>query len=276
MWLVLSSVLGSISWAAPPSCPPESELQERLKHVKTAVSAVVKELPDAQGFELEVRIADQPRTLRTPTCIEAADTTVFLAELVEGAPVTRKPMEVQVTTEQRTAALVKPEPLRRHLSALAGAEWILLPNPVPRFGLAFQYDVPFIRIGAEVRIAPPLRFISLAGGGVVLAPLLDLQVNACHLFEFGRFGFGPCVQGGFGLVSAEALGFDNAIVRVIPVWTVGPAGRFAVEITPGFELQFFVATRFGPQPIYTYDDSRVLLRTNLMGLDTGLGLGARW
>lgn len=276
MWLVLSSVLGSISWAAPPSCPPESELQERLKHVKTAVSATVKELPDEQGFELEVRIADQPRTLRTPTCNEAADTTVFLAELVEGNPVNRKPMEVQVTTEQRAAAQVKPEPLRRHLAAIGGAEWILLPNPVPRFGLSFQYDVPFVRIGAELRIAPPLRFTTFGVGGVILAPVLDVQLNACHLFEFERVSLGPCVQGGFGLVSAEAVGFENSVVRTIPVWTAGPAGRMAVEITPGFEFQLFVAARFGPQPIYTYDESTILLRTSVMGLDTGLGLGARW
>lgn len=274
MWLaVFHSLLGSISWAAPPSCPPESELQARLAHVKTAVAATVKELPDGAGFELEVRIADQPRTLRTPTCTEAADTTVFLAELVEGTPVARKPMEVP-----RGAPLpeVQKPPATVHVAAIGGAEWLLLREPVPRFGVSMQLDVPWLRVGLDLRTAPPLRFRGEDGGGVVLAPLFDAQAQACHLFRLGRLELGPCVQAGLGVLWAAAFELPTAGSRVVAVWTVGPAGRAAFALTDNLEVQLFVGARFGPQPIYTYDDSRVILRTNALGLDTGLGLGARW
>jgi hypothetical protein len=60
------------------------------------------------------------------------------------------------------------------------------------------------------------------------------------------------------------------------VWSAGPALRLNVPLWSVLELQGFVSARFGPRPEYYFEDGPPIVRTGVMGLDTGLGLGARW
>ena len=272
MWLPLIA-LGSVAWSAPESCPREAELQARLGNVKARVDARVESV--GEHFELTVSIDDQVRTLITPSCREAADTTVFLVELATQPTVLRRPLEIR----PGPALPLEPPPLARfHLAVTGGAEWLLLPSPIARLGVSAQVDVGPVRLVLDVRSAPVSRF---AGGptpdaGVLLAPSFDAQLGLCHLFSLGRFEAGPCAQASFGLVWATGFNVPSPRSAVIPVWSAGGGLRAAVALGAGFELQAFVAARLGPRPAYSFDADPPVVRTSPLGLDTGLSLGARW
>lgn len=273
--------LGAVSWSAPPEvCPPEAALQQRLGEVRARVDARVREHP--AGFELSVSIDDQERTLVLPTCAEALESTVFLVELSAQAPARRRPLEISpAAQEERRGELAREQPApqvrRLHLAVTAGAEWALLPSAVARLGLSLQLDLAWVRLVLDVRGSPPLRFTALGEAGVSLLPLFDAQLGACRLFELGPFAAGPCVQGSLGLVSAT--GFNVAVPRtqVVSVWTVGGGLRAALALTEAVELQAFASARVGPEVRYFFgDDGATAVRSGAVGIDTGLGVGARW
>ncbi len=269
---------GSFTWSAPETCPDEASLRARVGWTASRVGAVVAAHED--GFELTVTIDGQVRTLKTPSCGEAADTTVFLVELVgRTATPSRKVVAPPATAEARVAALPEEPPRTRiHLSALGGAEWLLLPRPVPRFGASLQIELQFVTLTFDLRTAPPLRFggASPTDLAIDLAPALDLQAGVCHLFSVGTVQAGPCVQVGAGAVWALGVNVPFPRSPVVGVWTAGPALRLAVALGPLFELQAFAAARFGPRPAYSFEGMPPAIETSALGLDTGLGLGARW
>jgi hypothetical protein len=271
MGLALTLVLASISWSAPPPCPPERELAARLEGVRADVVARVIEVDE--GFELRVEIDGQLRTLRAPTCREAADTTVFLAELVSGGPA-RKPLVVPPGGVAEQIPPPPPPPL--HFMALGGAELLLLPSPVPRFGVALQYDLPWVRLGLDVRTGAAVNFGGTLQTGLQVTPFFDAQLSVCRMFTVGRVDLGPCAQGGFGVVQATAFNIAAPRPRYVVAWSAGPALRAAVSILTNLEVQLYSALRFAPRINFVIDESVSVLRTGLLGLDVGAGLGVRW
>ncbi|MDP1829048.1 MAG: hypothetical protein Q8L48_37645 [Archangium sp.] len=269
---------GSFHWSAPETCPDEASLRARVGWTASRVDAVVAAQED--GFELTVSIDGQVRTLKTPSCREAADTTVFLVELVgRTTSPSRKVVAPPPTAEARLAAIPEEPPRPRlHLSLLGGAEWLLLPRPVPRFGASVQLELQFVTLTLDVRTAPPLRFGSASPSGLAidLAPALDVQAGVCHLFSLGPVQAGPCAQVGVGAVWALGVNVPFPRSPVVAVWTAGPALRLAIALGSLFELQAFAAARFGPRPAYYFEGMPPAIETSALGVDTGLGLGARW
>lgn len=273
MGFALALMLGSISWSAPSTCPSQSEMDARLENVRARVLATVTEVDGA--FELEVLIDGQLRRLRAPTCHEAADTTVFLAELVSGTIAARKPLVLPPHGDGE--AVPPPPPPPFHLLALAGAELVWLPSPVPRFGLSFQYDLPWLRIGVDVRTAPPMAFAGRGvWPGVQVTPAFEAQLQVCRLFGTTRLEAGPCLQGGIGVITAAGFNVAAPQQRSFAVWTFGPALRAAVSILTNLEAQFFASMRFGPLLNFVVDESQSVQRTGRVGLDLGAALGVRF
>lgn len=274
MWVV-ALTLGTVAWSAPASCPSADVFIARLGPVRSRVDARVIEKDD--GFELRVAIDDHVRVVRASTCAEAADVAVFLVELSAQQQPARAPLVVPQTpgVTQPVEPVVSPRVVEHRVlvAGVVGAEWALLPEPVVRFGLSAQLDVPWLRLGATLRTSPAVRFVS-GPAVVVLAPVLDAQLDACHLFSFGRLAAGPCVQGGLGLMWATAF---SAVQRstLVPVWAIGPGVRASFSLALGVEVQAFAAARFGPQPRYLVGDGAPVVSTSMLGLDTGLLLGVR-
>jgi hypothetical protein len=176
---------------------------------------------------------------------------------------------------------------RFHLGVVGGVESILLPLPVARFGLFTQVDLgeidpsarrPLYRLTLELRGAPSMR----VNGGpnesavVVIAPFFDAQVGFCSLFQIGPAAIGPCAQAGVGVVWATGLNVTNPHGGGFAVWTAGGGARAAISLTTHLELQVFAMLRGGPRPRYIFEGSPAVVETAPLGLDTGLGLGARW
>ena len=283
-------ILGAVSWSAPPGCPIESELQQRLGDVRARVDARV--LGHPAGFELHVSIDDQERTLVLPTCTEALESAVFLVEL-SGPSRTRRPLgSAQESGRRRplsTRGAARPETVtsiadsqveapqkRFRLAVVAGAEVALLPAAVARLGVSLQLDVTWARFVLDLRGAPPLRF-SAFDMGLSLSPLFDAQLAACRLFGFGRLELGPCAQASVGLTSAVGSDLAGTRTQLVSVWTAGGGLRAALILTEALELQAFASARFGPEVRYFFGDpGETALRSSFFGLDTGLGVGGRW
>lgn len=268
---------GSFTWSAPESCPDEEAVRDRLARNLSDVQATV--IASEGGFELTVSIDGQLRKLTTPSCSEAADTTVFLVALV--GRTSTAPRKV-VAPPSSAAVWSPPPPVTRapaahlHLTVLGGAELLLLPLAVPRFGVSLQVELPWVTFSFELRTAPPLQFfLPDSASGIELSPSLDVQTGACRMFSVGPVRAGPCVQAGLGAVWVLGLNVLGRRTRVVPVWTAGPALRLAIALGPLWELQAFFAARFGPRPVYSFDGFSVV-ETAAVGLDTGLGVGARW
>lgn len=279
--LLVVMALGAVSWSAPSSCPPESELQARLAGVQSRVDARVQQLDT--GFQLELTVDDQQRTIISPSCHEALESAVLIVELAGQWQSKRRPLEIGEEPAPPPPVVetkvTEPEPRRFHLVAIGGAEWELLPQPVARLGISAQLDVDWLRVVLDLRTSPSLRFIrpGLENAGLVLTPRLDLQLGACHLFEAGRLGFGPCVHGGFGLVEASGLNLEFAQTTLVPVWNVGAGARASFAIVEALELQAFFSVRFGSPPRYVFGDvPTTLIVTKAYGFDGGLGFGVRW
>jgi hypothetical protein len=272
---VLAVASGSFVWSAPDACPDEASLRARLPTNTSHVLATVVERDD--GFELTVTIDGEARILTTPSCREAADTAVFLVELAgRKAASVRKVVAPLRGDEPPLLPFSEPAVPRLHLSALAGAEWLLLPLPVPRFGASLHVEFPAVTLTFDLRSAPPLRFGGVALATINITPAIDLQLGVCKLFKVGPARLGPCGQAGLGVVWAVGVNVPGPHERIVPVWTAGPALRFALPLGSTFELQAFAAARFGPRPVYFFEGLPPSVETSLLGLDTGLGVGARW
>ena len=282
LWVpLLLSAVGSLEWSAPESCPSEATVRARVSGSTSEVHATVESRE--AGFELTVNIDGQVRTLLTPSCEEAADTTVFLIELAssKASPVRKVVGSPDSVRGQRAVTDAQPERSRGtrfHLSILGGAEWLLLPLPVPRFGASLLVDLRWVTLTFELRSAPTLRFGGAAPNqaGIDIAPSLDTQVGVCHFFVMGPVRAGPCVQAGLGAIWAGGVNVPIRREQVVAVWTLGPALRVGVQLGPVMELHLFASARFGPRPSYFFEGSPPALETNALGVDTGLGLGARW
>ena len=282
--LLLAAVPGepSFEWVAPSSCPTEEMMRPRVGATTSDVQATVREMES--GFELTVIIDGQGRTLRTPSCNEAADTAVFLIELAGRSPVNHRKVVAPPASASAPPELAERRAMERgarvhvHLSAIGGAEWLLLPTPVARFGASFQLEFPQLTLGVDMRTSPSLLFEGgpTAGAAVMITPSFDMQLSACHAFALGPIQLGPCAQVGLGMLWAYGLNVPSPRARVVPVWTAGPAVRVGVPLWSVFELQAFVSARFGPRPEYYFEDGPPIVQTRPVGLDTGLGIGARW
>ena len=283
--LLLAAVPGepSFEWVAPLPCPTEEMMRPRVGATTSDVRATVREVED--GFELTVIIDGQGRTLSTPSCNEAADTAVFLIELAGRSPLNHRkvvgpPASPTAPTEAWVArgAVARGTRVHVHLGAIAGAEWLLLPTPVARFGVSFQLEFPQLTLGVDMRSSPSLQFAGgpTPGAAVVISPSFDVQVSVCRFFALGPVQLGPCAQAGLGVLWAYGLNVPSPRARAVAVWTAGPALRVGVPLWSVFELQAFVSARFGPRPEYYFEDGPPIVQTRPVGLDTGLGIGARW
>lgn len=298
MGSVVLLVLGAFTWDAPDDCPPQAELERKIGAVQARVSAQVRRVDG--HFELTVTIDDQVRTVTTASCSEAADTAVFLIELASDRAPPRRVVESTappLIAAEAEPPLVKrraPEPERVpeatppttapapatgkfHLGAVGGAEWILLPEPVARFGLFGQADVGPVRLTLEVRAAPSMRLQRgpTPAAVVVIAPFFDAQAGLCRLFAVGPLQLGPCAQGGVGVVWATGLNVQNPRGQGFAVWTAGGGARAAISVTTHLEVQAFAMLRFGSRPRYLFGGEPVV-ETAVLGIDSGLGIGARW
>ncbi len=275
---LLLSAVGSFDWSAPESCPSEAAVRARVTESTSKVQATVEQLET--GFELTVNIDGQVRILTTPSCEEAADTAVFLTELVGKKAGPMRKVVAPSSESLRSSRAESRDPPRTilHLSVLGGAEWLLLPRPVARFGASLQIELEWVTFTIDVRSAPALRFggDSVFAVAIDIAPAFDLQVGVCRLFAVGPVRAGPCVQAGMGGIWAVGINVPIPHQKVIAVWTAGPALRVAVELGPIFEVQAFASARFGPRPAYYFEGFLPAVETSALGIDTGLGLGARW
>ena len=282
--LLLAAVPGdpSFEWVAPAPCPTEEMMRLRVGATTSDVRASVREVES--GFELTVIIDGQGRTLSTPSCNEAADTAVFLIDLAGRSPLNRRKVVGPPVSTNASTELVGRREVERgarvhvHLSAIGGAEWLLLPAPVARFGISFQLEFPQLTLGVDMRTSPSLLFAGgpTPGAAVMITPSFDVQLGACHLFAVGPVRLGPCAQVGLGVLWAYGLTVPSPRGRIVSVWTAGPALRVSVPLWSVFELQAFVSARFGPRPEYYFEDGPPIVQTRPVGLDTGLGIGARW
>lgn len=277
VWWLLAIVQGqlgaqSIEWIGPAQCPSAEEMRQRVKPGSHVVNARVREA-DAH-FELEVSIDGQKRTLSVPSCDEAASTTALLVDLAVRPSRQRRvtKRDEGVSFQEYRSNAYK---LRFHLGAVGGAEWLLLPRPLVRFGLALQVDLPHVEMILELRSGPPIRFIGgdfPAPDSLLLHPVFDVQTGVCHLFHLRRLNAGPCVQGGVGLILASGPRDSKPVW----VWNVGPALRLGLPLWSMIELQAMVVARVGPRPEYSLYGEAPLLRTRFIGLDSALGISFAW
>lgn len=269
-------VLGAVAWTAPEGCPSQAELRARLGEVRSRVEAQVAH---HDGFVLTLSIDEQRRTLRAKTCAEAADVAVFLIELSAQQQPGRAPLRLRSAPEPTPVVETTPvEPeqtLRWSVAAVAGAEWMAMPQPILRVGAAVQLDVAWLRLLVSIRTSSPLRFGSRRGP-VVVFPFIDVQLGVCRLVSWGDFSFGPCIEGAVGGIRAWApTAGPTPEEKFVAVWSAGPVARAAYLVRPGVELLGFVGVRLGAEPVYRVSGEAVV-RASYAGLDTGLGLSLAW
>lgn len=262
--------------------------------VRTVTTATCAEAADTAVFLIDLagQRASPPRKAIEPTAppLPPTDPPPTDPPPTDPPPTVEKP---QPPPRREEAVVSSPAPAREpatgrfHLGAVAGVESILLPTVVARFGLFGQVDLgsidptatrPLWRLTLEARGAPSIRVNGgpNASAVAVIAPFFDAQVGLCSLFQFAPLAIGPCVQAGVGVVWATGLNVQSPRGGGFWVWTAGGGARAALSVTQHFELQAFAMLRAGPRPQYSFDGGPVIVDTAPVGLDTGLGIGARW
>ncbi len=266
-----------LEWTAPAGCPDVEVARARIGPLAGRASATITE--HASEWQLVVQVANTERRLTTKRCEEAVDAAVLIIKLALEPPELAPPTADVTPPPDPPPSVTPPStPLVFQLGAMASVLLGWLPQPVVRFGAAFSARGEHLLVLAQVQAGVPQRYAieGTAGGEAVVHAVVDLDAGLCWAFPLGRVRLAPC--GGGGVAVLSVAGAQLAVSRQALVLAPhgGPGLRATIELTSWLEASLTGWARFGSFPVVSLEESREVLRGNLLSGDLALGIGGVW
>lgn len=275
--VVMFSAPGSLEleWNVPAGCPDVEVARARIGPLSGRASATITE--HASEWQLVVQVANTDRRLTTKRCEEAVDAAVLIIKLaLEPSAVAPDVTEITPVPPPPVIA-APPTPLTFQLGAVASVILGWLPKPLVRFGAAFTMRGERLLLLAQLHTALPQRYpVEGSTGEAVVHAVADLDAGLCWAFLLGQVRLAPCGRGGVALVSVagEQLAVPRQALVLAPHG--GPGLRISLELTSWLEASLTGWARIGAFPIITFEESREVLRGNVLSGDLALGIGGVW
>lgn len=278
--VVLAQGSLDLEWSAPAGCPTIEVARARIGPLTGQASVVITER--ASEWALVVKVGPTERQLVTQRCEEAADAAVLIIQLglrprapdvtSTGAPDAGNPVPPPEPVEPA------PTPLHFQLGPTASVVFGWLPQPLVRFGLGFTVRRDALVLLAHLQTALVQRYLidGSADGAARVQVLGDLDAGACWSFPVGPARLSPCLLGGAALVSVVGENLVTARQATVLAPHLSPGARVSLELTSWLEASLSGWARVGAFPVVTLEESREVVRGNLVGGEAVLGIGGVW
>jgi hypothetical protein len=254
-----------LAWRAPPGCPQESEVRERLRDLsgplnQRELQAEAEVEREGDRFRLRLRVKDgaevRERVIVSNSCSDLAGAAaVALVFLLREAEDSREPGSTPAQQEtpgeghtgEQTGAKAPGTESNADEGSVSGenaasAPWALLiqapvvgvdfgplPKPSPTFGLGAGVRFDAWRLILRGALSPSQSVAADLPGAAAKVQRASGTLAACRAWPSGRLEFSPCLALGVERVSARGVGSD-VTSRSDSVFWLAPGAEFALHV----------------------------------------------